>query len=90
MAAGQLGETAGAVGRRRMAGGVKGDRGLFVFVEGGGALDDDQRTSSGQSGLQGLEGVDFYLALVAASVAGVRLFYVGKRGVVSAFCTAAL
>jgi hypothetical protein len=47
-----------------MAGGVEGDRGLFVFVEGGGALDDDQSAGSGQSGLQGLEGIDLYLALV--------------------------
>ena len=90
VAAGQLGKVAGALGRRGMAGGVEGDRGLFVLVEGGGALDDDQRARSGQPRLQGLEGIDFYVALVAASVAGVRLFCVGKRGVVAAICTAAL
>ena len=73
-----------------MAGGVEGDRGLFAVVEGGGTLDDDQRARSGQSGLQGLERIDFYLTLVEASVAGVRLFYVGKKGVVLAFCKAAL
>jgi hypothetical protein len=73
-----------------MAGGIEGDGGLFVFVEGGGALDDDQGARSGQSGLQGLEGIDSYLALVAASMIGIRLFYVGKRGVVLAFRTAAL
>ena len=88
--AGQLSKLAGAVGRRRMAGGVEGDRGLFVFVEGGGALDDDQRTRSGQSGLQRLEGIDLYLALVQASVGGVRLFCEEKRGVALAFCKAAL
>ena len=90
VAAGQLCKAAGTVGCRGMAGGVEGDRGLFVLVEGGGALDHDQRARSGQSGLQGFEGIDFYLALIAASVAGVRLFGVGKKGVVLAFCTAAL
>jgi len=73
-----------------MAGGVEDDGGLFVFVEGGGALDDDQGARSGQSGLQGLEGIDLYLALVAASMIGVRLFGVGEKGVALAFCTAAL
>ena len=75
VAACQLGKVASALGRRGMAGGVEGDRGLFVLVEGGGALDDDQRACSGESGLQGLERIDLYLALVTASVAGVRLFY---------------
>jgi len=90
VSAGQMCKVAGAVGRRGMAGGVEGDRGLFVLVEGGGALDHGQRARSGQSGLQGLERIDFYLALVAASVVGVRFFCVGKRGVALAFCTAAL
>ncbi len=40
--------------------------------------------------VQGLEGMDFYLALVAASMIGVRLFGVGEKGVALAFCTAAL
>ena len=62
--AGQLSKTAGAVGCRRMAGGVEGDGGLFVFLEGGGALDHDQGTGSWQSSLQGLERIDLYLALV--------------------------
>jgi hypothetical protein len=73
-----------------MTGGVEGDGGRFVFVEGGGALDYDQGARSGQSSLQGLEGIDSYLALVAASMIGVRLFYVGKRGGDLAFRTAAL
>lgn len=73
-----------------MAGGVEGDGGLFAFVEGGGALNDDQRTRSWQPRLQGLEGIDLYMALVAASVVGVRLFCVGKRGVALDFCAAAL
>jgi hypothetical protein len=30
-----------------MAGGVEGDRGFFVFDEGGGALNDDQSARSG-------------------------------------------
>ena len=73
-----------------MAGGVEGDGGLFAFVEGGGALDHDQRARSWQPRLQGLEGIDFYAALVTASVVGVSLFCVGKRGVALDFCTAAL
>ena len=73
-----------------MAGGVEGDRRFFVFVESAGALDHDQTARSRQSGLQGFEGIDFYPALVAASVVGVGFFGVGKRGVPLAFCTAAL
>lgn len=73
-----------------MTGGVKGDGGLFVLVEGGGAAYHDQRACSGQSGLQWLERIDFYVALVQAPVAGVRFLCVGKKGVVLAFCTAAL
>jgi len=88
VAAGQLSKVAGTVGHREMAGGIEGEGGLFVFVAGSGALDQDQRTRSGQSGLQGFEWIDFYLALVEASVVGVRLFCVGKRGVVWAFCSA--
>lgn len=45
--AGQLCKTAGTLGQRGMAGGVEGDGGLFVFLEGGGALNDDQRARSG-------------------------------------------
>lgn len=90
VAAGQLREVAGAVGGREMAGGVESDGGLFVLVEGGGALNDYQRARSGQSGLQGLEGIDFYLTLVAAAVCSVGLLSVDERGVVLAFCTAAL
>lgn len=73
-----------------MAGGVEGDRGLLVVVEGAGALDDRQTPRSGQSGLQRFEGIDRYLALVEASVTGVGFFGEGKRGVVPAFCRAAL
>lgn len=73
-----------------MAGDVEGGRGIFVLVEGGGALSDNQRARFGQSGLHGLERIDSYLALVATSGAGVSLFYVGKKGVVLAFCKAAL
>lgn len=86
VAAGQLSKVTGTAGGWRTAGGVEGEGGLFVLVEGAGALDEDQSARSGQSGLQGLERVDFYLALVEASVGGVRLFCVGKRGVVWAFC----
>ena len=47
VAAGQVSKMAGAVGCRGMAGGVEGDRGLFAFVEGGGALNDNQSARSG-------------------------------------------
>ena len=87
---GQFSKATGTAECWTMAGGVEGDRGLFVLVEGGGALDHDQRARSGQSGLQGLERIDFYPALVQASVAGVRLFCVGKKGGALAFCRAAL
>jgi hypothetical protein len=90
MAAGQLSKVAGAARHRGMTGGVEGDGGLFILVEGGGALNYDQRARSGQSGLQGLERIDFYLALVEASVASIRLLGVGKKGVALAFCKAAL
>ena len=73
-----------------MAGGVESDCGLFALIESGGARDDDQRTRPGQPCLQGFEGIDFYVALVAASVVCVRLFGVGKRGGVLDCCTAAL
>ena len=64
VAAGQFCKVAGAVGRRGMVGGVKGEGGLFVCVEGGGTFNDRQSARSGQSGLQGLEGIDLDLALV--------------------------
>lgn len=64
VAAGQLSKGAGTAGFGSMAGGVESDRGLFLLVEGGGALDDDQRARPWQSGFQGLEGIDFDLALV--------------------------
>lgn len=73
MAAGQLSKETGIAACWRMAGGAEGDGGLFVFLEGGGALDHDQGARSGQPGFQGFEGIDFYVALVQASVAGVRL-----------------
>ena len=47
VAAGQLCKMTSAAGCRGMAGGVEGDRGLFVFLEGGGALNDDQSACSG-------------------------------------------
>ena len=87
--AGQLAEAAGAAGCRTMAGGVGGGGGLFVFVEGAGALDDHQTPRSGKSGLQEFERIDLYAALVQAPVAGVGFFGVGKRGAL-AYCTAAL
>ena len=90
VAAGQLCKAAGAARRRQMAGGVEGDGGLFVLVEGGGALNHDQSARSGQPGLQGVEGIDSYPALVAASMVGVGLFDVGKRGGDLAFRTAVL
>lgn len=90
VAAGQFCKAAGAARRRQMAGGVEGDGGLFVLVEGGGALNHDQRACCGQPGLQGFEGIDSYQALVAASMIGVRLFDVGKRGGDLVLRTAAL
>lgn len=90
VAAGQITKVTGTARFGTVAGGVEGNDGLFVFVEGGGALNDDQSTRSGQPGLQGLEGIDFYVTLVAASMAGVRLFCVGKRGVALDFSKAAL
>ena len=89
MAARQLAKGAGAAGRRGMAGGVEGDRGLLVVVEGAGALDDRQTARSGQPGLQRFEGIDRDLALIEAPVTGVGFFYVGKRGVVPTLCSAA-
>ena len=46
-----------------------------------GALDDGQRAASGQIRLQRLKGVNPYGSLIEASVLGVGLFCVGKRGV---------
>jgi len=89
MAACQLAKGTGAAGRRGMAAGVEGDRGLLVVVEGAGAFDDHQTAGSGQSGLQRFEGIDRDLALVEAPVTGVGFFGVGKRGVVPTFCRAA-
>lgn len=90
VAAGQFSKAAGAAAGGRMAGGVEGDGGLFVFVAGGGARDHDQGTRSGQPGFQRFERKDLDLALVEASVTGVRLFGVGKRGAALAFCNAVL
>lgn len=79
VAAGQLCKVASAVGRRGTAGDVEGDGGLFALVEGGGALDHDPSARSGKSGCHGLEGGDIYLAMVAASIAAVRLFCVSEK-----------
>jgi len=49
-------------------------------VGGAGSADDGQAAASGQVGLQRLEGVNAYGSLVEASVLGVWLFCVGKRG----------
>ena len=89
MAARQLAKGAGAAGRRGMAGGVEGDGGLLVVVEGAGALDERQAACSGEAGFQRFEGIDRYLTLVEAPVTGVGLFGVGKRGVVPTLCSAA-
>lgn len=90
MATSQLCKATGTAGCWTTAGDVKGNRGFFVFIESGGALDHDQGARAGQSCLQGFEGIDFYPALVQASVTGVRFFCVAKRGVPLAFCKAAL
>lgn len=90
VAAGQFSKASGTAERGAMAGDVEGDRGLFVLLEGGGALDHDQGPRPGQSGLQGLERIDLYPPLVQASVGGVGLFCVGKKGVPLDFCRAAL
>jgi hypothetical protein len=64
VAAGQVSKEAGAIGSRGVAGGVEGDDGFLAFVEGAGALDDDQAARSGQTGLEGFEGIDLDAALV--------------------------
>jgi len=58
VAAGQVSKVPSAAWYWGMAGGVEGDGGFLVFVEGAGALDHDQGARAGQSGLQGLEGID--------------------------------
>lgn len=90
VAASQRCELACGVGGRGKAGDVESDRRLFTRVEGGAAGDDDQRACAGEPGLQGLEGIDLYVALIAASMAGVGFFRVGEKGVVWAFFAAAL
>lgn len=88
VAAGELAEVTGAARPGGMVGDVEGGGGLFVFVEGGGAFDHGERTRAGQVGFEGFEGIDPYRAPVEASVTGVGLFGVGKKGVPAAFCRA--
>ena len=52
----------------------------FFGIGGASTLNDDQASGSGQIGLQRLEGVNAYPALIEASVCDVYVFGVGKKG----------
>lgn len=76
----QLGEGVRTSLIRMMVSGEEGSLWNLFGVGGAGTPDDGQAAASGQVCLQRLEGVNAYGSLVEASVLGVWLFCVGKRG----------
>ena len=79
----ELGETFCTALFRSNGTDIEGDLRNFFAIRGAGTLDDNQASGSRQIGLQRLEAVNAYPALVEASECDIDLFGVGKKGVPS-------
>ena len=73
--------------RTAFLGRVRGNKvsylGNFVGLPGACAVNNNKCPGTGEIGFQGLKGVDFYGALIEASMRDVGFFGVGKKGVAS-------
>ena len=86
----ELGETFCTALFRSNGTDVEGDLQGFFGIGGAATLNNDQASGSRQIGLQRLEAVNAYPALVEASVCDVYFFGVGKKGVPSSAVRRAL
>ncbi|MCC5841842.1 MAG: hypothetical protein JJT96_17135 [Opitutales bacterium] len=85
MATGQLPEAARTPLHGLVAGNEKGSLRGLVYFAGACAADDHEVAGLGHIGFETIEGVDVYGALVKATVGGVGLFGMGKRGSLRSF-----
>ena len=77
----ELGKVFDAGWIQREVRGEESDFGLFVRIGRLCALDNDEASTPWKVGLKGLEGIELYASLVEATVSGVGLLCVGKKGV---------